>query len=275
MGSFEAAIADGKDLIEQNDSAAAKQYVKRMTGVLDGVVQNPKSGLHMFKGRVNGMPAYTSQEIFEDVKTIMAKIQLIIESDQRKLDEKYGTASLTAHIERCKAMLADEDATDSDAEQMCYEMASIYSAKVKGFTNELSVYPICDGCGIYPKRDLAFVAEKLSSHRDDIIRDFNKSRASGPMVHVEQTQSNQQTVSVAVRFEQTIEQIDALDDSILSDDEKSELKKLLFDVREGQKKGKVRFLKAAKVVADWVFDKGVEALPIVFSYIAQVAQSLV
>lgn len=265
-------IAKLEKAIQDNDCEQLGDLVQDAVSTFSEDIPTIKSGLDRHKARmvvIGDSPVQYDNN--GDARKILGKLKQYKDSRQAMIDEKYGTATLSTHIERCKTMIADHNSSDTDAEHMCYEMASVYSSKIEGFTDELSIYPICEGCKENPKEDLTFILEKLTSYRDDIIRNFNAQQLGGTTFHVEQVQNTHQTVSLTVSFEQTIEQIDSL--STLNEDEKDELKRLLFDVKESQKKDKAKFLKAAKTVANWVFDKGIEALPAVLTYILQVAQS--
>lgn len=267
-------IAELEAALKSGDHEQLGSLVKDAVSMFSEDIPTIKVGLDRYKGRISAIGSQPIElDNKGDARKILGKLKQLKDSRQSINDEKYGTATLSEHIRRCQAMLSGSSTSEAEAERMCYEMASVYSSKIKGFTNELSVYPICDGCTIHPKEDLAFVLGKLTSYRDDIVRNFNAQQNGGTTLHLEQIQNNQQIVSLAMSFEQTIEQIDSLSDSALNEEEKSELKRLLFDVRENQKKGKAKFLKAAKAVVDWVFDKGIETIPIVLTYIVKAAQS--
>lgn len=266
MNSLKAAISEGKETITQDNFDQSKQYVKRMTGVLDGLVLNPKSGLHMFKCRVNGTPKYTQAEAVEDIETIIAKIELIVDTTQREFDEKYGTSALSEYIKRCDEML-DERVLEEDAIAFCYEVSGAYCETIPGYKDFLDFFIIGTPT---PKEHIPIIKAKLKAHRDGIVQKANTAPQQTFNTHA--TAQSSAIAQAAVTFEQTIQKVDEIRGDVLSEEEKDELKKLLFDVKESQKKDKVRFLKAAKVVADWVFAKGIEAIPFVLTYIAQTAQ---
>lgn len=76
--------------------------------------------------------------------------------------------------------------------------------------------------------------------------------------------SQSQTTNVNVAIQDVVRAVDADD---LSDEERKEIKALLLDA-EANKDDKGKLQKIGKQIADWGFDKGVESLPKLLSFLA-------
>lgn len=81
-----------------------------------------------------------------------------------------------------------------------------------------------------------------------------------------------QTVTTTITYTQTIKQVNEMPADILTIDQKKELESLLKAVDEsGTDESKIK--KTGKVVADWLFDNAIQAVPKVMPYVTQAIQS--
>ncbi|MCB7085755.1 hypothetical protein [Gordonibacter urolithinfaciens] len=82
------------------------------------------------------------------------------------------------------------------------------------------------------------------------------------------------SANATVTVSQTISQVWELPDSVLTNDEKIELTKLLNDLDKVSNDDPSKVKKAAKAVGDWLFDKAIEAVPAVMPFVMQAIQSI-
>ncbi|MEG0647951.1 MAG: hypothetical protein RR471_12370, partial [Bacteroides sp.] len=82
------------------------------------------------------------------------------------------------------------------------------------------------------------------------------------------------TAVAVVDVSQTMSLMWSLPDSALSAERKAELAKLLTDLEDSKKKGASKVKEAAKVVGDWLFSKGIEAIPAVMPFVSQAIQDV-
>lgn len=112
--------------------------------------------------------------------------------------------------------------------------------------------------------------EKLKMFRDKELRDFKIAEASAASVTAQANSSSSAAVDVNVELSMTIEQIDALPDSSLSEDEKTILKGMIADLQD--KDSKRRAGKLQKLLK-WLSTKGVDVFIAAMPYIVQLIQS--
>lgn len=107
---------------------------------------------------------------------------------------------------------------------------------------------------------------------------YTLSSGSG---RIEVNQHNDQSVSstavastyIEASFTNTMSQMWALPDDVLTTDQKQELARLLQAVEDsGKDEGKLR--KAGKAVVDWAFDNAMKAIPTVMPYVTQAVQGM-
>ncbi|MDY3982209.1 hypothetical protein ACTQZK_06550 [Paraeggerthella sp. LCP19S3_G8] len=206
----------------------------------------------------------------EDIKQLRGKLLALRDEQQREFDEKFGCSVVSGYIKKCEHLIEDSDTTDEAANELGFEISSIYFEKIDGFDNGIGRV---DGYGYvvaYKKSDLPKIRGKLMEYRDEIVRSAN---GGTPPATVTVAQSNHQSVSVAVDLNVAMSQMWALPDSVMTSDEKMELAKLLNELEESKGEGKEKVKKAAKAVGNWLFDKAIEAVPTVMPFVAQSIQT--
>lgn len=81
------------------------------------------------------------------------------------------------------------------------------------------------------------------------------------------------TAVVDIDISQVMSQMWSLPDAVLDLDGKTELAGLLSELEESKKDGPSKVKEAAKAVGEWLFDKGLEAVPTVMPFIMQAIRS--
>lgn len=262
------------DYILRCDEAAKESFPQDKRNALAKEIisgyHNTIQNIQYYRGQRAMTAGSQDEHTIENMLQLKAKLVVFREEQQRIFDEKYGTATLSEYIQRCKDAIADTELKDKQVDSLCTEVEGTYSCKIEGFENGLSTVNALAERTAYHRSDLPKILGKLSAYRDEVVRSVN-SKDSGTSFHLEQR--NSQTVSTFVDLNQTISQAWALPDSVLTSDEKMELTKLLNELEESKGEGKSKVKKAAKAVGNWLFDKAIEAVPTVMPFVAQSIQT--
>lgn len=266
----------------------SEEYIKRMKNALEGIsaedkgelvketvavfadsLPNIKHGLDRYRARAISPGGIINYDNDGDLKKLIGKIRQQEEDHQREIDDKYGTRTLSEHIIQCDEVLSRENA--EEGRRFCYVVGGVYAETIPGFKDFLDFFFMGEPD---PENDIPAIREKLKEYRDSIIRTAN-SKPTHSIVASAQSESNSSSrVSVEVSITNTIEAVDNMPSSLLSDTAKDELVALLQNLDREKSKGKERFAKAGKKVVDYLFDKAIEAIPVVLPYIIQAAQGL-
>lgn len=266
MGILQDEIENGMALLTGGSFDDKRSYVRRASGVISGIVDNHKSGLNMFKARLNGTPPYTESDVNADIKTLVGKMRLALDMEQAEADRKYGTYALSGYIAKCDEM-ASGSANDQELADFCYEVTGAYAATIPGYSDYLG---FVQGGEPVPARDIPMIKAKLMAYRDSVIQKQNKAAAQ--VLNVSASSASTSSANVEMTLSQAMSAVWSIPDSDMSEHDKAVLAKLLSELEESKKEGgKVK--EAAKAVGNWLFDKAIESAPKIMPYVMQAIQS--
>lgn len=178
------------------------------------------------------------------------------------------TRIISSYIKKCESVL--ESKNMAEAEELVDEIIAVYSGEINDITVGLDSY-----AGLYYDRkidylrDIKFLKAKLENYRSDIKRTpvgVNK----GNTYNISATSTSTSTVNneIKITFEQTIENINKLSPSILSDDEKQELEDKLASLRVvADSKDKDKIGKKLLSVLKFAITKGPETFIAISNFI--------
>lgn len=184
--------------------------------------------------------------------------------------------TLNGYIEKCDQTLKSKDL--KYAEQLQDEIVGVYSEEIKNITYQLDNYaPRLYVGGPRPKidflGDIEKLKAKLSNYRDNLELELSRATAkkAGPTFNISQNNSNSATSNSSISFEQTLKEINALDESVFSEDEKELLQGKLFSIENLKKEGadKNKLWDKAKNIIGWLLDKSVDVGIAALPYIIQ------
>ena len=163
---IESYVDEGTQLLESSDIEEIKRFIARIQAVKDLVT--PVYGFNCHK------KAFADEEpdiqlclIKEDVKIIIEALKIKIEKADTDFAQRYGTATLDDHIQRCRAILMQTDGAES-AESFCKHVACVYTRKIPNLKESLSVFSAEDEKDF--REDVAKLLEFLLVYRDDIVK---------------------------------------------------------------------------------------------------------
>lgn len=172
-------------------------------------------------------------------------------------------SNLDDMIARCDALL-DAFIRD-DAMRLVGDYALCYMKQVEELTG-ISIKP-CDP-KLLDERTIRSIKSLLVALRESREHELELAKASGDSIVAEATAY----ASADISLSQTISSIWQIPDSVISSDDKAELTSLINDMDKSRAKGKDMVIRAGRAVADWLFDKGIEAIPTVMPLVVQTIQ---
>lgn len=184
--------------------------------------------------------------------------------------------TLNGYIGKCDQVLESKDL--QAAEKLQDEIVGVYSEEIKNITYQLDNYaPRMYVGGSRPKidflGDIGKLKAKLSNYKDNLELELSKTaiKKAGQTININQSNSNSATASSSVSFEQALKSIDALDEAVLSEDEKELLQGKLLSIENLKKSGgeKSKIWDKAKNVIGWILDKSVDVGIAALPYIIQ------
>ncbi|MEE0706955.1 MAG: hypothetical protein UCH28_11330 [Adlercreutzia sp.] len=270
MGQTEQYLARMEGALDGSNDEDKGLLVKEVVSVFADSLPNIKQGLDRYRARIGTIGTSFTYDDTGDLKKLVGKIRQQREDRQRELDEKYGTATLSEHIAMCDTVLAS--GSDDEQAEFCYMMSGVYSETIPGFRNYLGFTLVGDP---KPARDIPAIKEKLKAYRDSLVREANRAPSHSIYNSASAESSAAASANVSVSITSTVEAVDDLPSSALSDDEKDELVRLLHELDRNKRKGGEKLKEAAKAVADYAFDKCLQAVPTVMPYVAQAIRSAI
>lgn len=116
--------------------------------------------------------------------------------------------------------------------------------------------------------DVSVMKTWLVAHKERRDHELAVAQANAGNVSVSANNQAVATASIEATFSNTMSQMWALPDDVLSNDQKQELAKLLQEVEEG-KGDESKLRKAGRAVADWAFENAMKSIPTIMPFIAQ------
>ena len=177
---FEDLIDECRVLLQSDDKRGAGDLARKVCGVISEYIPTFKTGLLMYRQRVNGSPGYTLNDAVKDVETLLVKMETYRESQEREMrlaeleaagrgakiivsnsgnNEAHASASATVDIretiraiDSCqgtdeelsalKAAVADLSAADkSEPEKACEKAMKVLDLAKKGADTVKAVAP--------------------------------------------------------------------------------------------------------------------------------------
>lgn len=179
----------------------------------------------------------------------------------------YGLSAITDSIRQLEDALG-RNCSPGELDTLYKRIDHTYSQTLKGYTSGL--------CGWnYTKADpgpeqTRLRIEKLRYYRDE---EFQKIKlAEAQKANVSMSQSTQATVqaNIAMDISTTVEQIDALPETTLSDDEKMLLKGMIADLTEKDKRKRETKLQKLE---GWLSTKGTDVFIAAMPYVVQIIKT--
>jgi hypothetical protein len=201
------------------------------------------------------------------LRQMRAKLLSRREAQDSETYGNYGLASITDSIHQLEDALGAGWSND-DLKKLYNRIDHIYANTLDMYTDGLCGWMYNDG---EPGDDQTRLRiEKLRYYRDV---EFRKLKiAETQKTSVSMTQSTQATVdaSIVINMSATIEQIDALPETSLSDDDKTLLKGMIADLAD--KDSRKRETKLQKLT-NWLGDKGTDVFIAAMPYIVQIIKA--
>lgn len=181
----------------------------------------------------------------------------------------YGLSSITDSIRQLEDALSC-DYSPEELEILYKRIDHTYSQTLKGYTSGLCGWNYTKASPGPEQTRLRM--EKLRFYRDEEYRKLKLAEVSKTNVSMTQSASNANTfeANIAIDIATTIEQIDALPESSLSDTDKTFLKGMIADLTD--KDSHKRETKLQKLT-QWLSDKGIDVFIAVMPYIVQIIKT--
>ena len=110
---------------------------------------------------------------------------------------------------------------------------------------------------------------KLKLYKETLAPVTPIATSSGMSLNFYNSNTATSSINQAIDFRATVAQVNEIPNSVMDDTAKQELITLLAHLEASQAGGKTKVTKAAKKVCEWLFDKGVEAIPRVMPFVTQ------
>lgn len=170
---------------------------------------------------------------------------------------------LKEFIEKC------DNCESNRYEKLITEIVATFDNEIKDITSGLDSYHIMraydDSRPVDYVNDLQILKSKLRNYLATIEMNNVNNKSSG------QTFNINQTVSVNISFEQTIENIDKIPKDNLSDEDKEKLISDLTKLKFSKDKNKI--WDNAKSILKWLADKSVEVGIAALPYISEIVKN--
>ncbi|MGI6217243.1 MAG: hypothetical protein ACOYIK_06475 [Coriobacteriales bacterium] len=204
-----------------------------------------------------------------DLEKLVGKLKILRDKKDRELYGPYGLETISRHISYLEDALADGVSGD--------DLSRVYELVDNIYFHEYVFYGTGLSCEAYstaiPSDDQTTLRiEKLKYIRDKEMRQIIASSAKGPVnqVAVENNPSIVANSSANATFEMTLENIEELPDSSLSEKEKTELLGLISELATMDREKREGRLKK---VLHWLGDKGSDVFVAAMPYIFKTIQS--
>lgn len=198
-----------------------------------------------------------------------------------KLEKIYS------YIKRCDAVIGSRNM--KDAKKLQSDIIGVFKNEIKDIEDQLDNFDWIVSNGS-PRQvdfigDADLLKQKLENHAANIKADndaekrkmkheLEMAKFSQPIASAYVQANQTQTINIEISFEEVEKQIDKINESQLSSNDKETLKEYLIKLDNiKSKKDKVKFWNKAKEVLDFILDKGVDVaiamLPYIISGITQ------
>lgn len=167
------------------------------------------------------------------------------------------------YIEKC------DNCDSNNYEKLITEIVSTFNNEIKDITSGLDSYSIVRFYGSDKpcdyKGDLQLLKTKLRNYLATIEMNNANNKGGGQIFNINQT------VSVNITFEQTIENIDKIPEDNLSDEDKEKLISDLTKLKFSKDKNKI--WDNAKSILKWLADKSLEVGIAALPYISEIVKN--
>lgn len=181
--------------------------------------------------------------------------------------------NLDKYIKECDEMM---NVSPEEQLQFISKVVSVYANEISNIREELDAYLLGN---ITYSFDLENIKAKLINHKDNLELEEQKrkdelelARLKQGNINVSATASNSNEINVNITLEQALECVSKMPDSIMSQEEKSDLEDKLSGIDSAVKSGKKEKAKEKIfAVLKFLMDKGADALIAMLPYLAQMA----
>lgn len=254
------------------DEREMGELVKEIVAVFVNADQHIKVGLDRYISRVIAVGQQVVYDNKGDLAKLRGKLVCLREAELRELEAdpaRLAFAGVDDDLAECSRLL--EHGTEAEARSFVDRMVQVYQDDIKTIIVGLSGYGLGREDATY-QEDLGCIRDHLRHYRVKLAADFAKGAQNSVSVHASAV--NQNSIENVLTITQTAEQIQAIPESVLSDDLKSELKLLLLDMDSARGKSKKDAEGKLKKVLDWLADKGVDVALAALPYVLNVLQTL-
>lgn len=254
------------------DEREMGELVKEIVAVFANADQHIKVGLDRYKSRVIAVGQQVVYNNKGDLARLRGKLVCLQEAELRELEAdpaRLAFAGVDDDLAECSRLL--EHGTEAEARSFVDRIVQVYQDDIKTIIVGLSGYGLGREDATY-QEDLGCISDHLRHYRVKLAADFAKGAQSSVSVHASAV--NQNSIENVLTVTQTAEQIQAIPESMLSEDLKSELKLLLLDIDSARGKSKKDAEGKLKKVLDWLADKGVDVALAALPYVLNVLQTL-
>lgn len=254
------------------DEREMGELVKEIVAVFANADQHIKVGLDRYKSRVIAVGQQVVYNNKGDLARLRGKLVCLQEAELRELEAdpaRLAFAGVDDDLAECSRLL--EHGTEAEARSFVDRIVQVYQDDIKTIIVGLSGYGLGREDATY-QEDLGCIRDHLRHYRVKLAADFAKGAQSSVSVHTNAV--NQNSIENILTVTQTAEQIQAIPESVLSEDLKSQLKLLLLDIDSARGKSKKDAEGKLKKVLDWLADKGVDVALAALPYVLNVLQTL-
>ena len=254
------------------DEREMGELVKEIVAVFANADQHIKVGLDRYISRVIAVGQQVVYDNKGDLAKLRGKLVCLREAELRELEAdpaRLAFAGVDDDLAECSRLL--EHGTEAEARSFVDRMVQVYQDDIKTIIVGLSGYGLGQEDATY-QEDLGCIRDHLRHYRVKLAAYFAKGAQNSVSVHASAV--NQNSIENVLTITQMAEQIQAIPESVLSEDLKNELKLLLLDIDSARGKSKKDAEGKLKKVLDWLADKGVDVALAALPYVLNVLQTL-
>ena len=211
----------------------------------------------------------------DDLRQLMGKLRVLREKNDMAIYGPYGLEAISDAIRQLENALLDTP-EKCELEQIYDRIDYLYANRLDAYTDGLCGWHYNDDVPSDGQTRLRI--EKLRHYRDEELRELKVAEAQAGKTYVSQSQSQSQQASaraqsiVTVNLEETVEKIEELPESSLSEDDKVFLEGLMANLDAAAKKEKPSKKERLNKLLGFLTDKGVDVVIAVWPFIWNIIQ---
>ena len=246
--------------------------VEEIAAVFASADPHIRTGLDRYKARAIVPGQHIAYDDRGDLAKLRGKLIRLKETERRELEADPVRLALSVvddDLDECERLLSF--GPEEEAQSFVDRMVQVYGAEIENIAVGLGSYGFGSEGATF-KDDLRYIRGHLRHYRATLAVGFAK--AVSHSVSVQTSSVSSSNVENVVTITQAAEQVQAIPESILSDDLKKELELLLLDLDMSKGKMKTDAEGRLKKVLGWLADKGVDVALAALPYVLNVLQTL-